>query len=76
MDTGITDWKAELAPHYATAKRMLGAAENPRETPGDRVLESIAADIGRKDHFHRTEVAVYFGKPGVRVPEWRPWPKE
>jgi len=63
----LADWKAELGPHYATAKRMLGAAENPRETVGDRVLESIAKDIGRADHFHRTEVAVYFGKPGVRV---------
>lgn len=63
----LGDWKDELAPHYATAKRMLGAAENPRETAGDKILESIAEDIGRKDHFHRTEVAVYFGKPGVKV---------
>lgn len=63
------DWQAELRPHYATARRMLGAAENPRETEGDRVLESIARDIGRHEHFHRTEVAVYFGKPGVRVPD-------
>ena len=63
----LSDWKDELAPHYATAKRMLGAAENPRETAGDRILESVAEDIGRKEHFHRTEVAVYFGKPGVRV---------
>jgi len=65
----LADWKDELRPHYATAKRMLGAAENPRETTGDRVLEEIARDIGRHDHFHRTEVAVYFGKPGVRVPD-------
>jgi len=63
----LADWKRELQPHYATAKRMLGAAENPRETAGDRVLEEIAKDIGREEHFHRTEVAVFFGKPGVRV---------
>ncbi len=65
----LADWKTELEPHYATAKFMLGAAENPRETVGDKVLEDIARDMGRHDKFHRTEVAVYFGKPGVRVPD-------
>ena len=25
----ITDWQAELAPHYQTAQRMLGVVENP-----------------------------------------------
>ena len=25
----ITDWKAELAPYYDQAKRMLGVVENP-----------------------------------------------
>lgn len=63
----LADWKSELAPHYATAKRMLGAAQNPLETRGDRVLRAIAKDIGREDGFHMTDVAVYFGKPGVKV---------
>src|SRR5690606_16396689 len=26
------DWEGELRPHYATARRMLGAATNPRMT--------------------------------------------
>jgi len=65
----LADWKAELGPHYATAKRMLGAAQNPRMTHGDRVLEEIARDIGRPEHFHPTEVAVYFGAAGKRVPD-------
>ncbi|MCA9515250.1 MAG: GMC family oxidoreductase, partial [Myxococcales bacterium] len=65
----LADWKAELAPHYATAKRMLGAAENPMMTKGDRVLQEIAADIGRSEHWHPTEVAVFFGKPNERVPD-------
>jgi cholesterol oxidase len=63
----LADWQAELEPHYATARRMLGAAPNPRETAGDRVLGEIATEIGRKEHFHPTEVAVYFGAPGRRV---------
>ncbi|HTJ46791.1 MAG TPA: FAD-dependent oxidoreductase [Kofleriaceae bacterium] len=63
----LADWKRELEPHYATAQRMLGATTNPVETRGDRVLAEIARDLGRSEHHHPTEVAVYFGKPGVRV---------
>ena len=30
----ITDWQAELAPHYATAQRMLGVRAEPLRRPG------------------------------------------
>jgi cholesterol oxidase len=63
----LADWARELGPHYATAKRMLGATPYPGETPGDRVLKQIADEIGRSEHFHRTDVAVFFGTPGVEV---------
>ncbi|MFO0554684.1 MAG: GMC oxidoreductase [Polyangiaceae bacterium] len=65
----LADWKAELAPHYDTARRMLGAAKNPLLTRGDEVLREIARDLGREEHFHTTDVAVFFGKPGVSVPD-------
>ncbi len=65
--THLSNWKDELAPHYRTAKKMLGAAVNPRETVGDRVLKQIAKDIGREQHFHPTEVAIHFGDPGKHV---------
>ena len=64
---GLADWKRELAGPYATAKRMLGATENPLMTYGDRVLQQVAKEIGREEHFHPTEVAVHFGKPGEKV---------
>lgn len=63
----LADWKKELARHYATAKTMLGAAPNPTLTRGDRVMKEIAADIGRADQFHTTDVAVFFGQPDVEV---------
>lgn len=66
---GLADWKEELAPHYATALRMLGAAENPRLTAPDHVLRDIARDIGREAHFHPTRVGVFFGEPGRSVPD-------
>jgi cholesterol oxidase len=63
----LADWRRELEPHYATARRMLGSATNPRLTRADEVLREIAADMGRADDFHATDVAVYFGKPGQRA---------
>jgi cholesterol oxidase len=65
----LASWKDELEPHYATAKRMLGAARNPRETTADKVLREIAREVGREDHFHMTDVAIHFGEPGRRVPD-------
>lgn len=63
----LADWKEELEPHYEMAHKMLGAVENPLMTEPDRVLKEIASDMGREDHFHKTKVAVYFGKPGETV---------
>ncbi len=63
----LARWKEELRPHYQSARRMLGAVQNPRLTLVDDVLKSVAEDIGRKDGFHATDVAVYFGSPGVTV---------
>ncbi|KZB80121.1 GMC oxidoreductase [Amycolatopsis regifaucium] len=61
----ITDWKAELAPHYGQAKRMLGVVENPLVTPADRVLREVAEDMGIADTYRPTPVGVYFGKRDV-----------
>lgn len=60
----ITDWKAELAPYYDQAKRMLGVVENPLRTPSDDVMEKVATDMGVGDTFHPTPVGVFFGGPG------------
>lgn len=65
----LADWKKELAPHYATARRMLGAVTNPTLTKGDKVLAEIAKDIGKEKDFHPTEVAVFFGEAGKQVPD-------
>ncbi|MGD8317741.1 MAG: GMC family oxidoreductase N-terminal domain-containing protein, partial [Myxococcales bacterium] len=65
----LADWETELTPHYATAKSMLGATQNPVMTKGDHVMKEIAKDIGREEHFHPTEVAVFFGEPNKKVPD-------
>ncbi|MFC4001482.1 FAD-dependent oxidoreductase [Prauserella oleivorans] len=65
----ITDWEAELAPHYDQASRMLGVVTNPTVTPSDEVMRKVAADLGVPDSYHPTPVGVYFGKPGDEVPD-------
>ena len=65
----LADWKAELAPHYQTALRMLGATRNPALTYPDEVLREVGRELGREDTFEQTEVAVYFGKKGETVPD-------
>ncbi|HEY4016441.1 MAG TPA: GMC family oxidoreductase [Polyangiaceae bacterium] len=65
----LADWREELAPHYRTARRMLGSATNPRDNAGDRALHKIARDIGRDGHHRPADVAVYFGEPGRTVPD-------
>ncbi|WP_210440004.1 GMC family oxidoreductase N-terminal domain-containing protein [Nocardioides xinjiangensis] len=62
----ITDWKAELAPYYDQAKRMLGVVENPRHTPADEVMRKVAEDMGVGDTFHPTPVGVFFGGPDAQ----------
>jgi cholesterol oxidase len=63
----ITDWRAELAPAYDQAKRMLGAVDNPTMTPSDEVMLAVAEELGVGDTFHPTPVGVFFGEPGVEV---------
>ena len=73
----ITDWRAELAPHYDQAKRMLGVTVNPTMTPADQAILRVAEKMGRENTFHRTPVGVTFGrrptngtvgpKPGAKI---------
>lgn len=65
----ITDWKAELAPNYALAKAMLGVTRTPFITPADEVLREVARELGVEETFVPTPVGVFFGKPGVSVPD-------
>ena len=64
----ITDWRAELIPHYDQAKRMLGVTVNPTITAADRAVRNVAVRMGRADTFRLTPVGVYFGdQPGERA---------
>ena len=66
---GLADWERELDPHYTTAKRMLGAAKTPYTTVSDSLMEEVAGELGRGEHFHPTDVGIWFGEPGKTVPD-------
>jgi cholesterol oxidase len=67
--SALADWKAELAPHFATANRMLGVTPNPYFGPADEIFLDIAKELGREETFAPTPVAIYFGEPGETVPD-------
>jgi cholesterol oxidase len=65
--SSITDWKAELAPYYDQASRMLGVVENPTETAADVEMKAIADELGVGHTYHHTPVGVFFGEAGKTV---------
>ena len=65
---GITDWRAELMPHYEQAQRMLGVVKNPTFTDADKIIKEVAEDMGCADTFVATPVGVFFGADGEKTP--------
>jgi cholesterol oxidase len=69
----ITDWEAELAPHYDQARRMLGVTTYPGMSPSDRIMLEVAEQMGIGDTFTSADVGVFFGadgaRPGSEVPD-------
>lgn len=66
---GLENWQEELKPFYATALKMLGAEKHPYMSRNDKAMQQLAANIGCPEKFDKTNVAVYFGKVGVTVPD-------
>lgn len=66
---GLADWRAELAPHFATAQKMLGVTTFSGDGPSERMMRAIATDLGVADTVHQTEVGVFLGAPGKTVPD-------
>ena len=65
--SAITDWAAELDPFYDQATRMLGVTTFPGVTAADRVMRSVAHEMGVADTVVAAPVGVFFGTPGVTV---------
>lgn len=57
----ITDWQAELLPHYDMASTMLGVVTNPCESVVEDAMRDAAQEMGVADTFRKTPVGVLFG---------------
>ena len=66
---GLGDWAQALKPHYDTAERMLGVQTVPFDSDGQQLLRQVGRHFGAEDTFSRTPCAVFFGTPGVSVPD-------
>lgn len=63
-----SSWLSALAPHYATAERMLGAAANPVRGRQDRWLQETAQAMQAGDSFDGiASQAIYFGQHDAGV---------
>jgi len=58
-------WGEVLRPHYEKARKMLGAARNPKLWKADLVLRQMAEERGMGHTFRTTDVGAYFGESGV-----------
>jgi cholesterol oxidase len=56
--------RAEFAPYYELAGRMLGVVSNPVETVQDGLMRETATEIGRGNTYRPTPVGVFFGTQG------------
>lgn len=63
------DWQAELAPHYATAKRMLGRTPNPYAGVMDDYLRATAEALDAGHTYDTVPLGIYFGTVGVTQPD-------
>jgi cholesterol oxidase len=64
------DWAHELAPFYARARMMLGVQTQPHVSRADTVLAAASAGVDAyAGTVEPTEVGVFFGTPGVEVPD-------
>jgi cholesterol oxidase len=66
---GPGDWKAQLAPHYVEASRMLGAVVCPGVGNADLLLREVGKELRGKDTFHINPVGVFFGEADKTVPD-------
>jgi cholesterol oxidase len=62
--SALADWKAELAPHFTTAKRMLGVTRSPSFFPSDDALRAVAKRMGVEGSYTATDVGIYFDESG------------
>lgn len=63
------DWETELAPHFRTARQMLGVTDNPYRDRQDDWLEETARRMGAHDSFGQVPQSIFFGDRDTSTPD-------
>lgn len=66
---GEGDWADRLEPHFATARRMLGATTCQGVGRTDHLLREVGVELRGEDTFRVHDVGVFFGEAGETVPD-------
>jgi len=66
---GGAGWEERLRPHYAEARRMLGATPCPDVGRTDELLRELAEELPGAGALEVNDVGVFFGEAGVEVPD-------
>ena len=64
---GLANWEEALAPHYATAERMLGVATTPWKSTTMQLTHDLGEHFGAGQTFVAAPLGVFFGEPGKTV---------
>ena len=64
----LADWRAELPPHYETARRMLGAAPTDLDSPADQALRRIAEEPRPPETYEKPHLAILMGDTAAASP--------
>jgi cholesterol oxidase len=62
----LNNWPSVMPEFYSTAKKMLGVEKNPFLGAADLLLQKAASSQGFGNTFYKTDVGIYFGKPGEK----------
>ncbi|MCS5721676.1 GMC family oxidoreductase [Herbiconiux sp. CPCC 203407] len=65
----LGQWEQILAPHFATAERMLGVRTAPWQSATMALTKEVAAHFGSPGSFALSPTGVFFGEPGKTVPD-------
>ncbi|MFT3921795.1 MAG: GMC family oxidoreductase [Myxococcales bacterium] len=63
------DFATELAPHFASVRRMLGVADNPYKGLQDEWLARAAARMGKGDTYGTVPQGIFFGDSERETPD-------
>lgn len=65
----LDDWEKALAPHFATAEKMLGVQKVPFESDGALMLKEMGKAFKVESTYTQTPSGIFFGEPGKTVPD-------